>query len=86
MDKAHPLRSLIVVQWLDEKKEPFRPLHYQEELLSLKVPYLRARGKHMYLANITRPDVVYSVSLSTRYSSPPTRKHWNGVKHLLRYL
>ena len=26
------------------------------------------------------------VNLLARYSSAPTRRHWNGIKHVLRYL
>ncbi|KAL4033391.1 hypothetical protein IC575_006478 [Cucumis melo] len=40
----------------------------------------------MYLANNTRPDITFSLNLLARYSSSPTKRHWNGVKHVLRYL
>ena len=40
----------------------------------------------MYLANCTRPDIAFSVNLLARHSSTPTLRHWNDVKHLLRYL
>ena len=40
----------------------------------------------MYLANNTRPDICFAVSLLARFSSSPTKRHWNGVKHILRYL
>ncbi|WKA07154.1 hypothetical protein VitviT2T_025015 [Vitis vinifera] len=42
----------------------------------------------MYLANCTRPDIAFffSVNLLARYSSAPTRRHWNSVKHILCYL
>ncbi|KAL4032173.1 hypothetical protein IC575_005238 [Cucumis melo] len=40
----------------------------------------------MYLANNTRPDIAFSVNLLARYSFSPTKRHWNGVKHVLRYL
>ncbi|XP_075073879.1 secreted RxLR effector protein 161-like [Nicotiana tabacum] len=40
----------------------------------------------MYLANNTRPDIAFAVSLLARFSSSPTRRHWNGVKHIFRYL
>ena len=50
------------------------------------MPYLSAIGVLMYLANCTRPDIAFSVNLLTRYSSAPTRRHWNGIKHILRYL
>ena len=40
----------------------------------------------MYLANYTRPDIAFAVNLLARYSSAPTRRHWNGIKHILHYL
>ncbi|WKA03311.1 hypothetical protein VitviT2T_021428 [Vitis vinifera] len=86
MDKAHPLSSPMVVQSLDVKKDPFRPCEKDEELLGPEVPYLSAIGALMYLANCTRPDIAFSVNLLARYSSAPTRRHWNGIKHILRYL
>ena len=86
MDKTHPLSSLMVIRSLDVKKNPFRPYEKNEELLGPKVPYLSAIGALMYLANFTRPDITFSVNLLPRYSSAPTRRHWNGIKHILRYL
>ncbi|XP_049370351.1 secreted RxLR effector protein 161-like [Solanum verrucosum] len=40
----------------------------------------------MYLANATIPDIAFSVNLLARYNSSPIRRHWNGTKHILRYL
>src|SRR4051794_6218236 len=39
----------------------------------------------MCLANYTRPDISFVVNLLARYNSLPTRRHWNRVKHILRY-
>ncbi|WKA05539.1 hypothetical protein VitviT2T_023501 [Vitis vinifera] len=86
MDKAHPLSSPMVIRSLDVKKDSFRPCEKDEELLGPEVPYLSVIGALMYLANCTRPDIAFSVNLLARYSSAPTRRHWNGIKHLLRYL
>jgi hypothetical protein len=86
MENAHPLSTPMVVRSLDVKKDQFRPQEDDEEILGPKVPYLSAIGALMYLANCTRPDIVFSVNLLSRYSSAPTRRHWNGVKHVLRYL
>ena len=86
MDKAHPLSSPMIVCSLDVKNDPFRPCENGEELFGLEVPYLSAIGALMYLANYTRPDIAFSVNLLTRYSSAPTQRHWNGIKHILRYL
>jgi hypothetical protein len=40
----------------------------------------------MYLVNCTRPYIVFAVKLLARYNSTRTKEHWNGVKHILRYL
>jgi hypothetical protein len=85
MEKAHPL-STPMVRSLDVKKDTFRPREDGEEILGHKVPYLSVIGALMYLANCTRPDIAFSVNLLVRYSSAPTQRHWNGVKHVLRYL
>ena len=37
------------------------------------------------MENCTRPDISYAVSYDARFSSDPTMKHWNYVKHILKY-
>ena len=86
MDKTHPLNIPMEVRSLDVKKDIFRPRDNNEELLGPEVPYLSAIGALMYLANNTRPYIAFSVNLLARYSSSPTKRHWNGIKHILRYL
>ena len=86
MDKSHPLSSPMVVRSLEVTKDPFRPKEENEELLSPEVPYLSAIGALMYLANYTRPDIAFSINLLARYNPAPTKRHWNGIKHILRYL
>ena len=90
MDKSHPLCTPMIVRSLQVDKDPFRAQiiseEGEEELLGPEVPYLSAIGALMYLAQHTRPDISFAVNLLTRYSSAPTRRHWNGVKHIFRYL
>ena len=86
MNEAYPLTSPMVVRSLDVKNDPFRPCEKGEELLGLEVPYLSAISALMYLATCTRPDIAFPVNLLARYSFAPTRRHWNGIKHILRYL
>ena len=76
----------MVVQSLEVTKDPFRPKEENKELLGPKVPYLSVISALMYLANYTRPDIAFSINLLARYSSAPTRRHWNRIKHVLRYL
>ena len=86
MNEARPLTSPMVVRSLDVKKDPFRPCEKDEELLGPEVPYLNAIGALMYLANCTRSNIAFLFNLLARYSYAPTQRHWNGIKHILRYL
>ena len=86
MNEAHPLTSPMVVRSLDVKNDPFRPCEKGEELLDHEVPYLSAIGALMYLTTCTHPYIAFPVNLLARYSFAPTRRHWNGIKHILRYL
>ena len=76
----------MVVRSLEVSKDSFRPKEENEELLGLEVPYLSAIDALIYLANYTRPDIAFVVNLLARYSSVLTKRHWNGIKHILRYL
>jgi hypothetical protein len=40
----------------------------------------------MYLADCTRSDIAFAVNLLARHSAAPTKRHWTGVKCILRYL
>jgi hypothetical protein len=57
-----------------------------EQILGPKKPYLSAIGALMYLANQTRPDIDFAVSLLARHNSQPTMRHWHGIKRVFRYL
>ena len=76
----------MVVWSLDLKKDECRRCDEGEKCLELETSYLVARGALMYLTNCTRLDIAFSVNLLARFSAKPTNWHWNGVKHILRYL
>ncbi|KAL0715150.1 hypothetical protein Bca4012_064472 [Brassica carinata] len=86
MDKCHPLISPMIVRSLGLETDPFRPKTEDEEVLGPEFPYLSVIGALMYLTTHTRPDICFDVSLLSRFSSCPTMRHWNGIKHILRYL
>jgi hypothetical protein len=86
MDKAHPLSTPIFFRSLDVKKDPYRPRENNEKALGPEVLYLSVIGALMYLANNMRSDIVFSINVLVRYNSDPTRRHWNRIKHVLRYL
>ncbi|XP_070660595.1 secreted RxLR effector protein 161-like [Malus domestica] len=64
----------------------FRPNEDEEEILEPEIPYLSAIGALLYLAQCTRLDISFVVNLLARYNNMPTRRHWNGVKDIFRYL
>jgi hypothetical protein len=86
MDKSYPTKTPMVVRSIDIEKDPFRPPDEGEEILGPQVPYLSAIGALMYLANSTRPDIAFAVNLLARHSAKPTKRHWVGIKTVLRYL
>ncbi|KAM1794461.1 hypothetical protein ACFX11_034934 [Malus domestica] len=47
--------------------------------------YQRLVGKLIYLT-ITRPDIAYSVSITSQFMHSPMMEHFNLVKRILRYL
>ncbi|MBW0489672.1 hypothetical protein O181_029387 [Austropuccinia psidii MF-1] len=48
--------------------------------------YQQAIGSLNYLAQHTRPDIMYTVNQLSHYCMNPTAKHRIALKHLLRYL
>ena len=76
----------MVVRSLDVEKDPFRPRKEEKEILGPHVPYLSVIGALMYLANSTRSDIAFVVNLLARHSAAPIKRHWVGVKTVLRYL
>lgn len=63
---------------LDDKK--------QITNLTSKVPYREAVGSLLYLSQITRPDITFSVNLVSRYIEDPKEQHWAAVKRIFKYL
>ncbi|UYV63745.1 K02A2.6-like, partial [Cordylochernes scorpioides] len=60
---------------------------YEEEKERMKaIPYRELIGSLLYLANCTRPDLMFSVTRLAQFASNPGRRHWQAAKHILRYL
>ena len=63
-----------------------RPKTLEEENTMRQVPYASVVGSLMYTILCTRPDINYPVGMVSRYLSNPGPKHWQVVKHILKYL
>ena len=48
--------------------------------------YAKVIGSLMYLMNCTRPDIAFTVSKLSRYTSNPGVDHWKAITKVLRYL
>lgn len=65
------------------------PLNQEEVLktdIVTNIPYAEALGSLMYCAMGTRPDIAYSISVLSKYSSNPRQAHWEAMKRVFRYL
>ncbi|KAJ9544159.1 hypothetical protein OSB04_023866 [Centaurea solstitialis] len=84
---------------MDESKKGFIPMQHgivlsktqcpvssQDQDKMKSVPYASAIGSIMYAMLCTRPDVAYSVSVTSRYQQNPDEPHWVAVKNILKYL
>ena len=58
----------------------------EEENMMSQIPYAFAVGSLMYAMLCTRLCICYSVGMVSRYQSNLGLKHWQAVKHILKYL
>ena len=65
--------------------DPYQPCLEEEEIVDRQW-CLTTIGTFMYLTTHTRLDIAFATNVLARHSQKPTTRHWNGVKHLLRYL
>ena len=49
-------------------------------------PYQSVLGSVMWGQLATRPDLLFSVSLLTRFQANPGIKHWKALMHVVRYI
>lgn len=54
-----------------------------ERMSMSRVPYRELIGSLQFLANVTRPDIAFSVNMLSRYLSDPGVEHWNAAKRVL---
>lgn len=58
-----------------------------EEIQSIKdVPFMEAVGSLLYVAQVTRPVIAYTVNMVSQFCKKPSQKPWEVVKRIMRYL
>lgn len=58
----------------------------KSEVCSKTLPYQELIGSIMYLAVLTRPDIVFSVNYLSQFNNCFNEEHWAYAKRVLRYL
>jgi hypothetical protein len=43
-------------------------------------------GSLMYLASVTRPDILFAVSKLSQFTSNPGDDHWRALEQVMHYL
>jgi hypothetical protein len=77
MDRSNPVHNPIVLGCKLSKDE--------DEVKVDSTFYKQVVGSLMYLT-ATRPDMMFAVSLISRYMANPTELHLQAAKRILRYL
>ena len=96
LDQTHYIEEFLKRFGMDSSKpvstpseklsEEDCPADEEEKQKMSHVPYREAVGCLNYIAQSTRPDIVFAVNVLSRFCTNPGVKHWQGVKHLMRYL
>jgi hypothetical protein len=84
MDHAHALVAPMIGR-SRTNDDPYQPCSEEEEIVHMQ-KYLTAVGTFTYLTKHTIRDIAFATNILARHNQKPTARHWNGVKHLLRYL
>ena len=89
--EMHPQRTPMITQQVANRKRRDREESNDDEtqtntLTESNTPYREAVGSLSYLANVTRPDILYAVNVLSRHQVNPTDDDWAIVKRVFRYL
>ncbi|KAH9688523.1 Integrase catalytic domain-containing protein [Citrus sinensis] len=66
-------------------KEVLQQFDAEREYI-LQVPYSNAVGSLMYAMVCTTPNISHAVSIVSRYMHNPSKRQWQAVKWILRYI
>lgn len=79
MEDAKPVKAPMETNYLKE-------MNCQDNPLPTNTQYRKAIGKLLYLTTATRPDIAATVGILCRKVSMSSKKDWNAVKRIIRYL
>ncbi|KAL0307453.1 UNVERIFIED_CONTAM: Copia protein [Sesamum calycinum] len=50
------------------------------------IPYASVVGSYQYVIQCTMPNIIYALSVTSRYQACAEKAHWSAVKNILKYL
>jgi len=68
-----------------DPNSPILPAKPESTLVDVKT-YLSLIGSLLHVSQVTRPDIAQAVGVLTRFSSKPTKQHWNAALGVACYL
>ena len=71
---------------LETSKGPTDSQLAQKLLLNMNFKYLQTIGEILFAAITCRPDILFAVIKLSQYSTHLAKIHYNGVKHVFKYL
>lgn len=87
MDKAKPVSTPSAHdQYLSKSQIPKPGTPEHADMVALQPHMRRYAGKAGYPAQLSRPDLKFSLSRIASYLASPTKEAWKEVKRQLRYL
>lgn len=94
IDQRHYIELILKRFGMEECNAIGTPLDvntkYSREMESsenqMSIPYREAIGSLLFAAQVTRPDINFSVILLSRYCEKPKQAHWLAAKRIMRYL
>lgn len=66
--------------------DPHVKLHKEDGEAEKDIPYREAVGSLIHLAIVSRPDIMFAVSLVSRFLNCYNQTHWSAVKRIFKYL
>ena len=84
METCKPAKTPLPISHVlyEARSEPTK----DEEQSMKMVPYKEVLGSLLFLSTSTRPDISTAVSMLGKFAASPLPRHWNAMKHVIRYL
>lgn len=84
LECSHPVNTLMATKQVIRRAS--KKSHTLKEPPKIKVPFREAFGCLLNLANVSRPDTLYSIGYIASWQMEATYEDWLDVERVFRYL